>query len=169
MSFQKQLYCPIRKEWVAELPEEIVRQSVLQRMMHHLGFPPSLIAVEKALRHMPHIVSKDLKNVPDRRADVVCFGKGIHLSFDLYPLLVVECKAIPLTPKVIHQVAGYNHFIKAYFIAIANQTEILTGWRDQRKQNYTFIHYLPTYANLIEAVIGRVKLSNNPLAEVSSE
>lgn len=139
----------MRKEWVAALPEEHVRQRVLRHMCEERGFPASLIAVEKSLRQMPHIPSGELMRMPDRRADIVCFAKGIHPDSDLYPLLIVECKAVKLTSRVISQVSGYNYFVRACFIAIVNEFEMRTGWYDSARCEYTFVDYLPSYEELM--------------------
>jgi len=143
------IYCPIRREWVSALPEERVRQRILQHMINDCGFPAPLIAVEKALRQLPHLSTSDRCSIPDRRADIICFAKGIHPTQEsLYPLLTVECKAIKLTPKVINQVVGYNYFIRAHFIVIVNQTELRTGWYDSNLETYKFVNYLPAFQDL---------------------
>ena len=141
----------MRKIAVEAYPEEIVRQAILNRMIDELGYPLPCIAVEKALKQMPHI-SLAGGEVPDRRLDIACFAKGINPHHELYPLLVIECKAIPLTPHVIKQITGYNHFLKSPFIAIANANEIRTGWFDPIEQSYRFVPYLPTYLELMASV-----------------
>lgn len=146
------LFCPIRKERVSALPEECVRQRVLLHMINERGFPASLIAVEKSLRQLPHLVMADLRQVPDRRADIICFAKNLKGCGDLYPLLTIECKAIKLSPRVISQVVGYNHFVQACFIAIVNQSEIRTGWYDKLQESYVFVDYLPSYHDLLSAI-----------------
>lgn len=145
-----QIYCHIRKIWVAALPEELVRQRLVSHMIHNLGFPPSYLVLEKELRQMPHLI-QDQRQFPDRRADLICFGKDIHHKHTLYPLLLVECKAIKLTSKVFDQVVGYNHFLQAYFIAIVNEHEIKTGWYDQKKKEYVFVNNLPDYMTLLSS------------------
>lgn len=147
----EQVYCLIRKTWVAAQPEELVRQRLLSHMIHNLGFPPSYLVLEKELRQMPHLEANS-QQIPDRRADLICFGKDIHPKFPLYPLLLVECKAIKLSSKVIDQVVGYNHSMQAYFVAIANGQEIKTGWYDKEKKEYTFVNDLPRYTELLGAI-----------------
>lgn len=139
--------CLIRKENVAATPEEQVRQGVLHHLVNDLQFPASHISVEKALHQMPHLRLSGL-DLPDRRADIVCYGKGIHAQHDLYPLLLIECKAVKLTPRVISQVSGYNVFMQAYFIAVVNRDEVQFGWRG--KEGYQFIDRIPCYKDLIQ-------------------
>jgi hypothetical protein len=136
---------------VEELPEEKIRQLILCQMIDELGFPPSCIAVEKSLKQMPHLALVN-QQIPDRRVDIICFAKDIHPEYPLFPLLVIECKAVPLTPSVVKQVVGYNHYIKSYFIAIANGEELRTGWFDPITRAYQFVSYLPKYEELISSI-----------------
>lgn len=145
------IYCSIRKEWVAALPEEAVRQKLIASMVDRLGYPPSLLVIEKSLKQMPHI-SPGQRELPDRRADLLCYAPGIHPDHPLYPLLLIEFKAVKLTPKVINQVLGYNVYLKSCFVAIANQDEIKTGWYDAAQGSYRFVDGLPGYADLLAAL-----------------
>ena len=130
------------------LPEEIVRQDLIDKMVGSLRYPESLIGVEKELKSLPHLKNEKL---PIRRVDIICFAKGIHKKYSLYPLLVVECKAKKLTEDAIEQVLGYNYFIKAFFVAIANKDKIKTFFYDNKKK-MSFVNFLPTYDQLIDAV-----------------
>lgn len=145
------LTCPIRKTEVSSLPEEQVRDRLINHMIQNLGFPPSGLVIEKGLSQMPHLDLDGVK-IPKRRADIVCFAKGIHPISDLFPLLLIECKAVKITANMVNQVAGYNHFLKAYFIALVNQDEIRTGWFNEEEGKYTFIPYLPSYEDLRNAL-----------------
>lgn len=142
------LICPIRKVAVSQLPEERVRVQLLCDLIQKLDYPVGTIAVEKELRQIPHLRSVTAK-LPQRRADVVCFAKGIHPTEELYPLLLIECKSTKLTRKMINQVVGYNHYLQAHFIALVNHEEIRTGWFNQDTRSYQFFSYLPTYPQLI--------------------
>lgn len=142
------ILCAVRKIAVAALPEELVRQALLHRMIEQLGYPPALLAVEKELSQLPHLALHQTK-LPKRRADILCFAKGIHSIYDLYPLLLIECKAIPLNAKVMTQVMGYNHFVDARFICVANQQEIKMGWYDPSKKELQTVPFLPKYTELI--------------------
>lgn len=142
------LTCPIRKAAVSALPEERIRVQLLCDLIDKLGFPASIIAVEKELSQIPHLRSLS-KKLPQRRADILCFAKEIHPTEELYPLLLIECKAVKLTSKMVNQVVGYNHYLQAPYIALVNQDEIRTGWFDYEIEAYRFVPYLPTYAQLI--------------------
>ena len=143
-----QIYCALRKEWVKAQPEEIVRQRVLKYLIDELRFPLSSIVVEKGLRQMPHL-SLTGQKIPRRRADILCFSKEIHPDYELHPLLLIECKAIKLTSRMINQVIGYNYYLKARFLALVNDEEIRFGWFDPNKKEYAFIDYFPSYESLI--------------------
>lgn len=136
------IYCPVRKVWVAALPEERIRQQWLRHMICELLFPLSGFAVEKALRQMPHLLLTRQK-LPDRRVDLVYFDKG-----NSRPLLLVECKAVKLTSAVINQVLGYNHYLGARFIAVVNGEEVRLGWHEDVSKQYRFISRLPSYQEL---------------------
>ena len=144
--------CIIRKRLVSATPEELVRQKLISTMIASLGYPPHGLVLEKGLSQMPHLNLSN-KRIPRRRADLICFAKDIHPAHSIYPLLLIECKAIKLSSKVVNQVAGYNHFLQAHFIAIANDSEIQTGWYDPSKNDYTFINFLPSYQQLLKSVI----------------
>jgi sulfur carrier protein ThiS len=139
MLTDEELYCCIRKCSVKALPEEIVRQSILHHLINELGFPAGGIAVEKSLRQMP---LQTEKHPPLRRADIICFHRDL-------PLLLIECKAVPLNSKSVRQVIGYNWFLKAPFIALVNQTEIRFGWYNKTQNEYQFTAHIPPYSELI--------------------
>ena len=141
------LFCPIRNKWVAALPEEKIRQALIQDMIHRLGFPQGALALEKNLSQLPHLHASH--SLPNRRTDLVVLAKNIHPVHPFYPLLLVECKAVPLTDKVLRQMIGYNQFVKAYFIAAVNQTTAFTGWYHPEHQDFIFEEGLFSYAYLI--------------------
>jgi hypothetical protein len=139
------VYDEIRKRWVKATPEEIVRQTWICRMVHHLGFPRELIAVEKSLGSLP--LRKQVK-VPSRRVDLVAFAKG-KTGRALFPLILIECKVEGLDRKAIAQVIGYNYFIQSPFVAVVNATDVLLGRIDPKRQEYVFEHTLPSYHELL--------------------
>ena len=142
----KQIYDPLRKEWFNSSPEERVRQKWLEVMVGHLSFPKELIVVEKSLKALEHVP----KNIalPDRRVDILAYTKKEGV---LVPLLLIECKCIPLTEKALFQVQGYNEFIGAKYIAIANETEIQVGFED-KEGAFSKIDFLPACPLLIKAL-----------------
>ncbi|NGX49648.1 MAG: hypothetical protein K940chlam5_01247 [Candidatus Anoxychlamydiales bacterium] len=146
------IYDPIRKTYVLALPEEKVRQKLIHNMINELGFPKSLIAVEKDLLSLEHIKQKEFAS-KKRRADIICFAKDIDENYSIYPLLMIECKAFKLNSKTIDQVLGYNHYIKAFFVAIANEYEIITYWYNIKEKKYKSVNFLPSFNELRQMVI----------------
>lgn len=140
------LVCQIRKQEVIKTPEEEVRQSLLKHMLSSGGYPQSLVAVEKSLASIPHLTST--QKLPTRRADIIVFGNNIHPEHTLYPLMLIECKAVPLTADVMRQVIGYNFYVKAYFLVIANADQIKTGLFKQ--EGWVFQDGLLTYNDAIK-------------------
>lgn len=151
----KTIYCPLRQIHVAAQPEELVRQRIIDRMINQLGFPKSGLAVEKALSQLPHLQQSGL-DLPSRRVDIISYATGIHPEFSIYPLLVVECKAIEMSEKVLQQVAGYNHFIGAPFVCIANEDQLFTGWHEGSSGKYRFVDFLPPYQELVRYVLKKL-------------
>ncbi len=115
-------------------------------MIQQLGYPKELMAVEKEIRELPHIEGTA---IPDRRVDLLCFVKGMG-EYALSPLLLVEFKEELLDLKAIDQVVGYNYFVKAPFIAVANLREVLLGTMDRQTQQYVFQRALPPFADLLK-------------------
>ncbi len=142
----ERIYCLIRRQWIFASPEEKIRQSLIRCMVDDLGFPLQLLAIEKSLKQLPHLIHTP--HLPKRRLDLLCFAPSNERK-TLYPMLLVECKAIKLSPKAIYQVIGYNHYVGAQYILLANQFEKYFGWMNPSSGDYNFISYLPHYKKLV--------------------
>ncbi len=153
-----QLFDPVRKKWVEATPEEIIRQQLIHQMVEELGYPIAFLSVEQELAGLPHLQLVERESIPKRRADIIAFGKDVHPDYPLFPLMMVECKAVPLTPKFAQQVIGYNGVVQAPYLALANGDQILSGYFDEGAGHYHFDHGLPTYQSLIEREMGRLNL-----------
>lgn len=143
------IYDPIRKGFFSAIPEEIVRQKLIKMMIGPLGYPKGLISVEKNISELPHVL-KDFS--AKRRADILCFAKNIHKENELHPLLMIECKAKSFNKSVEEQVIGYNHYVNAFFLCIANHDKIKTMWYDKKQNKYLSVDFLPSYIELLNAV-----------------
>lgn len=128
----QKVYDPVRRRDVAATPEELVRQSLLRKMIRDLGYPLSLIAVEKEL------------GVHRRRFDIVCYGSGA----EFFPLLIIECKALDCSQAAREQAFGYNAMLGAPFICIAARSEIHTLWLNAN--HIESVPFLPPYQELLE-------------------
>lgn len=145
-SSRSQVFDPVREIWVAALPEERVRQKLLQKMLLHLGFPKAHLAVEKELKELPHLSA--LTQFPERRIDILAFAPGIHSSFPLFPLLLIECKEGAIGQGALDQLLGYNHYVEAPFLAVVGKKEI----QFLCKQNGQIYSFLPRYTELVDAM-----------------
>lgn len=143
----QKLYDPIRRRTVTATPEEIVRQSLLQMMIRDLGYPKSLIAVEKEI------------GSHRRRFDIVCYACGIHPDRELFPLLLIECKPHNCSEAAREQAFGYNATLGAPFVCIACKTEIHTLWLNADK--IASVPFLPPYLELIEIAKKRSSHATN--------
>ncbi len=147
-SLNSVIFDEVRKSFVKATPEEKVRQRWLQGMIHQLKYPKELLVVEKELKELPHLFAQE---VPERRIDVLCYAKGIHPSFPLYPLLLIECKE-RLTQDAIDQVIGYNHHVNACFVAVVDENEVRLGAFNREQNNYQFCSHLPPFKELLQWV-----------------
>lgn len=145
-----QLFCSIRKKWIASTPEEKVRQGLLVHMTQNLGYPSGSLALEMSLSQMPHLCHIPSYQIPNRRADLIVLAAGLHPQHPLYPLLLIECKAIAITAKVMRQVIGYNQHLQACFIGVVNERERRVGWQHPVQKEYRFLTELPPYEILLQ-------------------
>lgn len=141
------LFCRIRKKWVADLPEERVRQHLIYKMHHHLGYPLPQILIEKSLKRALQFLPKK-NSVPARRSDLIVFAPDIHSACTFSPLLLIECKATRLDSQALSQLMGYNHFLQAPFAALANEEECTLSWRDSQTGEVYSCSFLPCYSDL---------------------
>lgn len=135
------IQCLIRKALVARTPEEEVRQRLLLYLIQQKGYPEGLIAVEKNLATLPHLEGQS--DLPDRRADIVVFSKNFS-SLIPFPLFLIECKAGPFREEIFRQIIGYNQFVKARWIAIANRKSIHSAYLVS-SQGWVFERGIPDY------------------------
>jgi len=141
-SKRNEVYDPIRRQWVTATPEEKVRQALVQYLVKKCHFPLSVISIEKKLSELP-FVKQPKKELPDRRLDLLCFGPKLS-----YPLLLIECKGVPLQEKMVSQVLGYNAFVQARFVALVNASEIKFIWEENEEVHERAS--IPSYQELVK-------------------
>jgi len=112
-------------------------------MIFELGFPKSLIAVEKEVGSLPGFTF-----CVKRRLDLVAYAKS---ECGLSPLLLAECKSVPLDDAAERQVFGYNAALQAPFLCIAGNSEIKTLWMEKGK--IASIPFLPSYRELVQEFV----------------
>lgn len=115
--------CHIREIPVLMLPEEIVRQNLLQTLLTYC--PQSAIDVERPLADYG-VTNTSL------RIDIVIRDK------DDEPFILIECKQpdVPLSRQVFEQAENYNNIVDAQYIALTNglETEIYETTDDGYQQ-----------------------------------
>ena len=101
-----EIWCSLRRRWLAYAPEEAVRQGLLLFLLQEGGFPKALLRIEGGLR---------VVGLP-RRTDLLAYDRTGR------PLLLCECKApaVALTPAVLEQTLRYNHSVQAPFLLLTN-------------------------------------------------
>ncbi|MEQ9405772.1 MAG: type I restriction enzyme HsdR N-terminal domain-containing protein [Cyclobacteriaceae bacterium] len=101
-----EIFCLIRKKWVALLPEEWVRQHFLNLLTQHLNYPKGMIQLEHSMQYF--------KN--QKRSDITILDKEGRV------FMLVECKSykVKLTQKTVNQVSEYSKVLDAAYIAISN-------------------------------------------------
>ncbi len=125
---QTQLWCPVRRKWVARTPEEIVRQLMIEALLAH-GFARGRMAVEQQIR----------VNRRSKRVDILVYDA--HMQ----PWLLVECKAptVKLTDQVFGQAAWYNMTLEAPWLVITNGLQTFCAHIDREARAWTLVDALP--------------------------
>ena len=132
---KKEIYDPVRRHYVRETPEELVRQAYLCYLVEKLHFPKICLSVEKKVTY----------NSLTRRYDIVAYSRDAHA------LLLVECKSeqVELSGDTLYQAAMYNHELQADYVVLFN------GKRQVVCQNgtagYSLIENLPDYKEIVAA------------------
>ena len=127
-----EVFDPLRRRWVIVTPEEQVRQTFVNYLCAHLGYPAALMANEHSLR----------LNDTARRCDTVVFSRN------LVPLMIVEYKrpSVAISADVFNQIARYNSVIGAPWLVVSNGMSHFccrfTG------TGYQFLNHIPTYAEI---------------------
>lgn len=124
--------CVCRNKWLLLTPEEWVRQHALWFLNKELGFPLSLINVERRI---------DFNGV-QRRYDICVFEPSGRVH------VLVECKApsVPVTQDVFDQIARYNLSAHAGYLMVTNGLKHYYCTMDYQAQRYDFVRRLPSYS-----------------------
>ncbi len=132
----KLIFDIVRRKWVANTPEEWVRQNIIHYLVHIKNFPLGLISVEHSF---------ELENRKKFRADIVVFNNKLQ------PILVVECKSpsVKISSDTLSQIAKYNSVLKSKNIFVSNG---LTHYflSTENFLNYNYSNSLPDYTLLIK-------------------
>lgn len=125
------IFDPIRKKYLVLLPEELVRQLLLQYLIEIKKFPAGRINVEKQLT----VLSSK------RRFDMVIYDKNAN------PKMLIECKApnVKINQKTFEQIAKYNLSIQADYLLVTNGIETFCCKMDYQNKSYSFISEIPDF------------------------
>jgi len=99
----------VRRKYVRLTPEEWTRQHFVHHLINQLGYPKSLIKLERGIRYSHH----------QRRPDIVVYNRSGK------PWMLVECKApqVDLSMKILEQLARYNPGLQAQLLVMTNGIE----------------------------------------------
>ncbi len=126
-----QLFDPVRKRWVKETPEELVRQCLILWLQISLSIPYGRMGVEKQIQVLGLT----------KRFDLLIYNK------QALPLILIECKSpqISLNQAMFDQAAVYNLKLMAPYLSICNGLELLICEIDFARKNYHFVGKFPEY------------------------
>lgn len=130
----RQILDRTRRKWVAFTPEEYVRQTVVEYLVSGLGYPRSLLSLERSLR----------LNGMQRRADIVVFSqRGV-------PVMVVECKrsSVSVDRSVFDQAWRYNLVFGVRYLVVTNGMETYCAELDATGGTCVFLDCFPAFGVL---------------------
>ncbi|MCB2379086.1 type I restriction enzyme HsdR N-terminal domain-containing protein [Hymenobacter sp. BT635] len=127
----------LRRKQVVLTPEEWVRQHVVHYLIDHLGYPKSLLSLERGHAY----------NQRQKRTDLCAFDAAGK------PLLLVECKrpSVPITAAVAHQAATYNLTIGAPLLLLTNGLEHYCWRVNFATRTNERLAAIPSYADAVRA------------------
>lgn len=125
------IHDPIRKKYLVQTPEEVVRQLVLGYLMEERQFPKNRIRTEKVLK----------VNELTKRCDILVFDWGMQ------NFLLAECKApsVRITEATFRQIASYNLPLRVAYLLVTNGIETYCCEMDYTGGNFKFIGEVPTF------------------------
>lgn len=123
------IFDEIRKKWVHLLPEEWVRQNMIQYLIQSAHIPKSAIAIEKKIHLREGI----------KRFDILAYNS------DHEPWMMVECKAenITLNEKTLMQILSYNLHIPVRYLVITNGIACYVA--DKKAEEPCWLSAFPSY------------------------
>ncbi len=124
----------LRRKYVALTPEEWVRQHFVHFLIHHKGYPQTLLANEVELR----MGDKRL------RCDSILYNKVLQ------PRMIIEYKAptVTLSQHVFDQISVYNLLLHVDYLVVSNGLQHYCCKMDYDNQKYLFLEDIPIYQNI---------------------
>lgn len=132
---RQQIFDPQRHRYITLTSEEWVRQHFVSYLIHHLHYPPALVANE---------ISLTLSGVT-RRCDTVVYSPS-----DGQPLMIVEYKApsVGITQQVFSQIQSYNAVLRAAYLVVSNGLQHFCCRMDYSTLSASFLPELPPWESL---------------------
>jgi hypothetical protein len=129
-----EVFDPFRKRYVQLTAEEWVRQHFLMYLHSHLGYPQSLIAVEKSIK----------VNRMTKRFDIAVFDRTGKAT------MLIECKApeIELTQQTLDQAGRYNLSLNVPYLIITNGIKHMCYKIDKANSSWKRLEGIPGYGEL---------------------
>lgn len=127
---QVRVYDALRKGWYVLTPEEWVRQHFVNMLVQGMNYSPLAMANEVGIR----------LNGTLKRCDTVVYDNTGRVA------MIIEYKqpTIPITRKVLDQVARYNLTLGARFLVVSNGMSTFCCKLGE-KGGYQFMTQLPPY------------------------
>lgn len=128
------IFDSVRNKFLVNTPEEWVRQNTVKYFNEELGYPKSLIALEKAFQLHRRI----------KRTDIVVHDQNGQ------PQILVECKrpSIKITQSTFDQAFRYNIILKVPYLVITNGEELYCC--HVKGDQVTFIEDIPVFEKRID-------------------
>lgn len=125
---------PIRNKWLVLQPEEIVRQLMVQYLIHDRLYNKNRIRLEQGLT----------VNGLSKRCDILIYDNTIK------PYLLVECKSpkVPITQAVFEQIANYNLPLQVNYLVVTNGPATFCCEMDYEAHSFHFLPAIPECRNL---------------------
>ncbi|MEM7102688.1 MAG: type I restriction enzyme HsdR N-terminal domain-containing protein [Bacteroidota bacterium] len=125
------IFDPIRKKHLVLLPEEFVRQLVVQHLLNTMEYPKTRIGIEVGLE----------VNQLKRRCDVLVYNS------ELRPFLMVETKSakVPINQAVFEQIAQYNLSLKVPYLLVTNGLSTYCCKINFEEATFEFLDELPMW------------------------
>jgi len=123
------LWDPIRKKYLVNQPEEMVRQLLIIYLEEIEGISKNYIAVEKSIK-----VNDRLK-----RFDLLVFDENHK------PILLVECKSpkVKVSQATFEQIAWYNSVLKVPYLLVTNGMTTYCCSVNYEDSSFSFLEKIP--------------------------
>lgn len=124
------IFCQVRKKFLVLTPEEWVRQNLISFLSLDLGYPVSLMKIEREVKGGQR----------GKRADLIIYNTSGK------PQLLVECKAPneKLGKQTFFQLGRYNRFVNAALLLISNGMQHFCC-RVTEDNEFKFLDEIPPY------------------------